>query len=1091
MSFRRLMGGAAIVALASVCAIEAQAQQISSSVRGVVTGPTGAPIPGAQVVITHSPSGTTSTATTTSGGSYFSSGLRVGGPYTISFSAAGFEAAELSDVFLAAGNPEPINATLRAQTTETIVVFGTRQETISLNNGVGSSFTSSDILNAPSTRRDLVSTLLRDPLANSNGGTGNLSIAGKNPRFSGLAIDGLLQGDDFGLSTSIYPTNRSPVSLDIVESAAVAASDYSVTASGFTGGLVNVVTKSGTNEFHGSLYYYRADEDFRGNVTDGTPVPQPAFLEEEYGGTIGGPIIPDRLFFFGSYDKFESGSGINFTGNDAGDDILDPTIFADIASVIQSGLGYDPGARPLSTSLPITTERYFGKIDWNITTDHRAAFTYQTSEETQTTVDNLSFDSSWYAAPIILDAYGAQLYSDWTDNLSTTLRASYKEFSRLQDCNAGRDVGAIEITLDPDDLIGTPAEGKLGDEHIFLAGCDRFRHGNTFEDTRLQLFGSANYIWNDHVITAGGEYEQYELDNLFVSDSLGTFRFDTLDEVEAATAATVTLRGAASGTGAAVWGFDKLTLFAQDEWLIAPNLTVNAGVRYERYVQDDKPPQRDDFETAYGRSNQENLDGLDILMPRFGFRYEPFDRTTISGGFGLFAGGDPKVWTSNAFSPQIFEASLSDVMGVDPSVIPPALAADIASRDPSSPSFIDTIAPGFEIPSDWKASVRVDQEFDLVFGNFDFGSDYVASAQLLVTQTKDNYHWVNLAQTDLGHDMGVAPDGRPIYPNLQALGVNNAVELSNVDGGESFIWSVSLSKDYENGFAFDVSYANQNVDSVTAGSSSRGVSNWRSTFDSDRNHPSEGRSEYEVEHKFAANLAYEREIFGDLMTRFDVFALATSGEPFSYTFNVSGNNTAALDNSLFGRAGNSEAPFDNDLLYVPATSGGVFNDPGVVFAPGFNQAAFAEYLGVGADSEGRIIDRNSDESTWNQRWDMRIQQDLPFANFGMSRFAGNRLKVVLDIENVANLLNDEWGTMYDGQGFDDSDIVVADLVTASDVALNGVAGATGLRGNAPAELCMTAGDCLYRYNSFTSRANSFKDQTDSVYRIRIGVRYEF
>jgi len=1079
------MGGVAAVALASVCAIEAQAQSTASSLRGVVTAPDGSPVAGADVVITHVPTGTVGRVTTGSNGGFFESGLRVGGPYRVTVSASGFEAETREGLVFDAGEIERLDLRLQnLGATDTIVVTGRQIQQMDLNGGVGSSFTTSDILNQPSTRRDLVSTLLRDPLANSNGGVGNLSVAGQNTKFNGLAIDGLLQGDDFGLSNSTYPTNRSPISLDIVESVSIVASDYSVAAAGFTGGLVNVVTKSGTNEFHGSAYYYRADEDYRGNTAFDSFVTQPAFDEKEYGFTLGGPILRDRLFFFAGYDKFESGSGINFSGNDAADGILDATVFDDVRAAIQAGLGYDAGERPLTASLPISTERYFGKIDWNINEQHRAAFTYQSTEETGPTVNNTSFTSSWYDAPQTLDAYGVQLYSDWTDNFSTTLRASYKEFVRTQDCAAGLGVGAIEVTLDATDT------AKLDDEVTFLAGCDRFRHANTFEDSRLQLFGSGDYVWNDHVISFGGEYEEYSLANVFLSDALGRFEFDSLTDLAAGTASGVSFRGVPSldpSGAAADWGYNKVTLFVQDEWQILPELTVNGGFRYERFVQDDEPDLRNDFVAAYGRSNQENLDGRDIIMPRFGFRYEPFDRTTISGGFGLFSGGDPKVWISNAFTPQVFEESIANVTNVDPTVIPTALTALVAAADPSSPSFIDTIAPNFEIPSDWKTSVRVSQEFDLAFGGFDLGSDYVFNAQILYTQTKDGFHWVNLAQTELGLATGVAPDGRPIYPNLQWLGVDNAVELSNIDGGESFIWSVGLAKAFENGFEFDVSYANQDVESVTAGGSSRGVSNLRGGFSIDRNFLSQGRSQFEVEHKFTASFAYEREIFGNLATRFDVFGRFWSGEPFSYTFNVRGDNfNVANDNSLFGRSGNGETPFDNDLLYVPAA-----NDPAVVYASGFDQAGFTDFLGERGISTGGFVDRNSDESAWNQRWDLRIQQDLPLANFGLGRFDGNRLKFVIDIENVANLLNDEWGTMHDGANFDAANLVNADLVSVADVALNGVDGASGLRGNEPATVCMTQTDCVYRFNSYGVDATSFRDQQDSVYRIRIGLRYEW
>ena len=216
-------------------------------------------------------------------------------------------------------------------------MVGTSSQRLDINRGVGSAFTEDDILNQPATERDLIATLAQDPLAFSSG-EGQLSIAGVNPRFNALAIDGSLQGDDFGLSSSTYATARAPISLDAIESASVAASDYSVKSSGFTGGLVNVVTKSGTNEFDGSLYYYRQDEDYYGNSAFDQFVDRAAFKEEEYGVTLGGPIIKDKLWFFAAYDEFESGSSANFTAADETNEV-DPAFYDEINQIVQDTYG--------------------------------------------------------------------------------------------------------------------------------------------------------------------------------------------------------------------------------------------------------------------------------------------------------------------------------------------------------------------------------------------------------------------------------------------------------------------------------------------------------------------------------------------------------------------------------------------------------------------------------------------------------------------------------------------------------------------------------------------------------------------------------
>ncbi|MBB5518658.1 TonB-dependent receptor [Amphiplicatus metriothermophilus] len=1094
---RLLHASVASVALTTAFATVATpvlAQQTDSGIRGVVVDANGAPVRGAEVVIVHEPSNTTSRATTSGSGAFSGRGLRVGGPYSITVTAPGYEAETLGGVYLEPGSDQRLTINLaRLQASDEILVVGRPRARVDLNNGAGSAFDSRSIQNQPSTTRDLVDTLLRDPLVNKGAGTGVISVAGVNPRYNALAIDGVLQGDDFGLSSSIYATSRSPISLDAVEAASVVASDYSVESQGFQGGLINVVTKSGTNDLTGSAYYYRSGTDFVGELSDGVLVPASDFKEREYGFSVGGPIIRDRLFFFLSFEDFETSSPANFTGADQQNQILNAEqLFSALNDVILSGTGFDAGGRPTSTAIPETSRRWLGKIDWNINDDHRLEASYQRTRETDTSISSLSFTSAWYDTPVELDSYAGALYSDWTDKLSTTLRVGYKDFMRGQICRAGTDFGEIQMRLTGAELLANPAFAGAIDpsasELTFIAGCDRFRHGNEFDDERLQVFASADYELDDHLITFGGEFERYQLRNLFLSDSNGTFIYDDLTELLSGNGVTVTYRNVVTNNkddAAAEWGLNKISLFVQDDWQVTSNFAVNAGVRYERYLQDDTPPERQDFLAAFGRTNTDNLGGIDIIQPRIGFNWTPLDRTTVTGGFGLFSGGNPQVWVSNAFQPQIF--AVSDTLnGVDPAVVPQSLIDQVAASDPTTPTFIDTISPDFKIPSQWKGSVRVAQEFDLKFGGIDLGSDYVFVIQYLYARIKDDFVWRNIAQTDLGLPVGVAPDGRPIYSNLQALGVNNAIELGNADGGRSHILSVQLAKQYENGFNFDVSYAFQDVDSVTPGTSSRAVSNWRSLVTFDRNDPEVGTAPFETRHAFNINLGYEKEFFRDLTTRFDLFGVITSGDPFSYTFDVSSSNP------LFGRAGNFESPFDNDLLYIPTMSGGASTDSRVVFASGFDGAAFENFIEQHGVGQGSIFDKNSVRGSWNQLWNFRFQQDLPFVgDFGVPALEGNRMKFVVDIFNVLNLVNDKWGARFDAPGFDTQGVVIADIVSAADVAANGIDGATALTGNDPATVCQSEGDCVYRFNTFRSFPSSFPSLSDSVYRIRVGLRYEF
>lgn len=1055
----------------------------TATLNGSVVDASGTAVSGAEVTIIHQPTAATKTGTSGDAGNFFQSGLRVGGPYTVIIKAPGYRERRVEDLYFQPGSQPLLRLRLQREGTEAIEeVYVTAQALGSdIANGVGSDFSAEDVANQPATRRDVIRTLIRDPLANSSG-EGNLSVAGANPRFNGLAIDGALQQDDFGLSDGTYATARSPINIDAIESASVVASDYSVIISGFTGGLVNVTTKSGTNEWDGSAFYYYQDDDFIGDTFDGdrdfTVAP---FEEEEYGFTLGGPIIKDKLFFFLSYDEYESAENVDFRNSDANNGIQ-PGFFDALRQLTIDTYGFDPGTRPLTASTPVTSERLLTKFDWNINDNHRASFTYQSTEETGTSVGADELESAWYDIPVELEAYTGQLFSDWSANLSTTFRINYKEFSRGQICRAGPGVGAIELLdLEPADLAGTPLDGLLTEagEDIFL-GCDRFRHANDYSDERLQFFGSADYQLGDHLLTFGGEYEDFELFNLFVAGSRGRFRFDSISDFinREARVDYVNANSNNANDAAAAWSYQKWSLFAQDTWQVRDDLELTLGLRYERYVQDDEPQFSADVFDAYGVDSSNNLDGADLWLPRIGFRWDAADRTTVTGGFGLFAGGEPRVWISNAFQP-ITVFATGNFSDVDPFQVPAALQNEVAAGTGVP---IDVIANDFEIPSDWKASLRVDQDFDAQFGGLDLGSGYRFTAQYLYTRAQDSFMWENLAQTQLAgaQPTGVAPDGRPIYADLDDLGIPNLTQLQNADGQESHVFSVSLSKRWDNGLDMQLSYAYQDIEIVSEGTSSRGISNWRGLVAVDRNNPQARVSPFQIQHAFKVSLGYERDFFPGLTSRLDVFGQVFEQDYFTGTFDVSPSN------SLFGRAGLGEAPFDNNPLYVPTGP----NDPNVVFAPGFDQDAFFAYARSNDIGPG-IAGVNESGGVWNSVWDLRFQQELPGIP-GMDKYIGeNRFKLQVDIENFLNLLNDEWGTFDDGVRFGQAGIVRADLVSAADLAANGVEGATALTGDAPRTTCASAGDCVYRFNSFRDIDPEQTSPGRSIYRIRIGIRMDF
>ena len=1043
---------------------------VSASLSGVVRGPDGAAVAGARVSIVHRPSGTAAQALTLGNGAFFQGGLRVGGPFDIVVRAAGFRDARIAGLTLRPGPQTPVIIELAQTAVEEIVVTAPAPPAQDLNNGVGSAYTSTDISRQPAISRDAIRTLLMDPLAQS-GGVGHLAVAGANPRFNGLAIDGVLQQDDFGLGTNTYATERSPINLDAVESVSLVASDYSVAASGFTGGLVQITTRSGGNEWEGAAFHYRHHDGLVGRRYDGGEFAPAPFTETETGVSLGGPLVRDRLFVFFSHDEFESASPVDFTAFDTARGIR-PGLFDALGRVVQETYGYDPLGRTAADT-PTGSTRSLAKVDWNPATAHRLSLSWQRAEEADTRWQADRFESAWYDVPTELNALSLQMYSDWTDRLSSAWRVSRKTFARGQVCRAGPGVGALEFDLTPAQAAGTALEGLLTEPVTLMAGCDRFRHANEYEDERVQLYADVDYLFGDHLLKAGVQVERFDLYNLFVPGSRGRFVFDGLDAVLGGVARVDYVNAVSNdpGDAAADWGYGKRALFVQDAWAISPQLELTAGLRYERIAQEDLPAYSDAVFATYGVRTDANLDDTDLWMPRLGLRFTGLDRTVISTGAGLFAGGEPKVWISNAFQPPVVFARLAGASGVTPFSVPEALLRQVASGTAVP---VDAIGEDFETPSDWKASVRVQREFDVP----GLGRDFVGTVQYLHTRAHRSFLWRNLAHTRLtaAQPTGEAPDGRTVYADLDALGYLNLTALGNHRGGRAHVWSIGVSKTYDFGLDLSASYARQDVEAVAEGTSARGISNWRALTVADRNDPEARRSPHETTHSWKLRLGYARAV-GPLNARLDLFGRIFSGSLFTYTFDVDRGN------ALFGRAGAGESPYDADPLYIPAA-----DDPAVVYASAFDRSGFGKYLeGVRTGIHAPY----SEVSGWNGIWDLRFQVELP-GPAGLRRVVGeNRARVVLDVENFANLLNSEWGRFDFGPSNGQAAIVRADLVRAADVAALGVDAAPALTGDAPRTTCRSRAECVYRFNAFDPEPRAIPSRSRSVYRIRLGIRWEF
>ncbi len=1001
IAFKSATFRAALLLSCALYVAPAAAQETAGQINGYISGTGGAPLAGAEVKIVHTPTGAVQTVTTNEGGRFISRGLRLGGPYEVTVTAPGAGTEQVKEpVFLSLGQAYDLNYQVgRTAMVEELVVTGRRL--VERAPGPTSEFDRERISNAPSITRDLKDVLRADSKVYIDRHNNDaIQVAGTNNRFNSLTIDGIRNNDDFGLNNGGYPGLRAPVSIDVIDQLAVNIAPYAVTYSGFQGGNINIVTKSGTNDFTGSAYYVYSDDSLLGNNSGDRPVSGLKFKDKTYGATLGGPIVEDKLFFFVGYEKFSTANPVT-TGPGGGgfsNEITEITQaqLDQVKQIAQSVYGYD--ILNFDSSLPETDEKIFAKLNWNVNDDHRVQVSYNrdkgnvvvspTPVATIASVRTLGSGSNWYDNTQKVDSVSGQLFSDWSDAFKTEVKIGYKKVNASP-------IPRGKIPF-PEMQIRTPAGGALA------IGPDRFRHFNALSNELRTYKLKGDYLLGDHTLTAGFERDELDVFNAFFQDAYGTYYFNSIADFQARNAARLDFNSAISGNisdVAATFDSNTNSFYVQDLWEATSDFSVLFGLRRESYEANAKPILNTRFQSRYGFANTETYDGRGLWLPRLSFTYDATPDTVVRGGVGLFGGGTPNVWLSNSFSntgvaganiaitrpaagalSALQAAALNNVSGTIPAAVQAALVAGDGTAN--------AVDPNFKIPSVWKASIGVDQTFD--FGQF--GNDYQVRADVIYSKVKKAQNWIDLRRAQIG----TAPDGRPIYglrtltPALPAAG--NDMMLTNTDGGRGWVASFQVAKDWDTDsgrFTVELGYTWQDITDVNSGTSSVALSNWDNLATDNINDPKAATSNYEIKHNAVVATNWSKAFWGDYETSVGLFGQARTGRPFSYTF--------AGNSAVFGDP--RQGARQRQLFYVPKDA----ND--VNLAGGLTYAVLDAYIMAnGLDKyRGQIAPRNAFRSPSVFTVDMKFTQEIP------GLFEGSKGVFNFDIRNLTNMINSSWG----------------------------------------------------------------------------------
>jgi carboxypeptidase family protein len=999
----------------------------TSGLSGFVTDKDGKPVAGASVEVVLAASGTRYTAITRSTGQYTVSGIIPGGPYTVTAAAAGYPEATRTDIYLQLGSVSAVDLALSSEIVKMeayqVSESGTNTTFDSSSMGTGSNYNEKEIGAISSVRRDIQDIQNLDPRAvvmqvSPSDPAYTFSVAGQNPRENALLVDGVSAADNFGLNSNGYAGLRNPVPFDWISNLSLQINPYDVIYSGFLGAVTDITLKSGTNEFHGSAYEIYTGTSFRGpDPVIGLLGAHEPLQEHTTGFTLGGPIIPNKLFFFVGYEAFREIAAppvqlFNPLTAPAG-----ATEYNEIVSTLKSRYNYDPGS--LNAISHTWEQNFVGKVDWNISDSQKFSFTFRHTIGDAPVFYNYSgsfetsFNTAWYNSNRSDQSYTAQLNSDWSkiiSNFHTEIEATYKRYNGTATLNGPKEPA---ITIEGVTGVSEPAAVNPITSGEIFAGTYYAYQDNNIYTWEQEEHAYGDYSIGNHTFKFGAQFDRTGYTDTFIPNQIGSITYDTVAHFLANTPDVETVEIPAAGftLGEDVSHYYLLDIapLIQDTWKPNSQLTLVAGVRMDDPYVPQSPIASPVFAKAYGFSNSISMDGNYTISPRFGFNYN-FDTalpTQVRGGAGLFLGQNPVVWVENSYNNagQLNTESLN--------------SAGQLSASTAVPSF-DYTNPNFHWPANWKENIALDKTLPWL--------GIIATAEVDLSQVEKDvlYQQTNPYAVPTSGPLTL-PDGRIRYAGAITPGTTSSIgtayvlpnaptgyyasvtssvstlysnhatgavyELTNTDKGGSQEYTLELSRPMTDGWAFSLAYTHTHATQVQPFSSSVASSGFLGAPYINPNDNIAYRSQYSVPDKFVATATREFNFFKQKYSKTRVSAqfITQTGQAYSFVFHGNADGDGDSD--------------DDDLFYVPSGP----NDPKVEWISATEEANFFSYLASNPQLSkwaGQIVPRNSAYAPWQEVINIHVEQEIPI-------WHNVRATIFADCYNFGNMLDKHSGIVDD------------------------------------------------------------------------------
>ncbi|MBG6186623.1 TonB-dependent receptor [Flavobacterium sp. CAN_S2] len=995
----------------------------NSSISGNVYDKDSQTLPGASILAVHTPSGTRYSASTDGTGNFSISNMRVGGPYKVTITFVGFSNFVDNDVYLQLGENKTFKVVLAEESNELqeVVVRTSRDNTFNSQRTGAQTVINSDKIKAlPSLSRNISDFARLTPQAQLRGDD-VLSIGGQNNRFNAIYIDGAVSNDVFGLAangTNGGQTGVSPISIDAIEQFQVSVAPYDVKLSGFAGGAISAITRSGTNNFEGSAYFLNRDESLAAKTPPslaGANGRQKLadFSAQTYGVRAGGAIVKDKLFYFINYEKQDNETPQPF----------DPSTYTGLSGSRLGELrtklatyGYDPGSFENNVRT-LVSDKIIGKLDWNINDNHKLSLkhSYVSAEQ---------FSPSRSSATAISFINGSQLFNSKTNSTSLELN------SRFGNKFSNNLVVAYTSVVDDRDAAGDPFPTVQifdGANQSIFFGAEGFSTANLLDQKILTITDNFEINVGMNKITIGTHNEFSQSKNVFFGNNFGSYRYANLDDflLDRKPNRYILNYSLVGGSGddsqgAAEFGTKQFGFYLQNDMRLSDNFKLSYGVRVDVPVWEDGLG-NNDFNNrtiplleAAGKNLQgarvgESINTTAHFAPRLGFNYDVNGKksTQLRGGVGVFTSRLPLVWPGGTYNNngvtqgaiQITNAGQMPVFNPNPSV--DSQLAPLPSSFPRPGSGrtggnIDLFAKDFKLPQVFKASFAVDQKLPLGF---------VLTSEITYNDNMSAVTYENLNIANASSSLTGA-DTRPRYNgntrvDQSYLGVYLG---SNTSEGKAYNLAFTLAKNFRSDFidaniSGTYSYGKSTV--LMDATSSQNSSQWNNTETvNGANYLTLSRSDFDPGRRIVSNGNATLKWSKFTKSRIGFFYEGAQGTPISYVYNDSGR---LLQDTFSNSA----------LIYVPAAQSEIrlVTTSSNTLSPQQQWDALSAFIESNEylrDRKGDYAERNGDRLKTSHVVDLKFAQEFTF-NIGKKK---HTIELTADVFNFTNLLNKNWGKRY-------------------------------------------------------------------------------